>query len=755
MHIRFRFTIAESLSRIGRVLVAFNFLLGMTFAFSLVRPAFAQTVTLQDTVAPDAKTMTPVGHADPSKMLNLDIRFALRNRAEMDRLMAEQMRPGSPNYQKWITPEEFSRRFGPTTEDFDAVQKWLTDNGFHVSGGSQREGYLRVSGDVATAERAFNTRIEDFGNGKFGNIKEPQIPARFADTIADIVGLHNLAHLQPAYRLKKETRDKLLRKARPHRTSSGGGPQFNLGAIGDSGFTFAAPDFYTFYDENPAFDVGATGNNGSDCIGIFGATSIFNEPITEYSSCAQSEADGQVCIIYDYFSFFSQYTSLSTDPELTKEDAEPNNDVFADFDGEAYLDIEWSHVAAPGAPITLYIANPATDTEEQWLTDALGLMVDDNRCGALNFSYSNCGSAASFYTRSLGNLVTQAQMQGQSIFVSSGDRGADMCGEGKRNVNEFSANPLITSVGGTGFDPTYNDNGFATGYVSEFAWNDETTETEGENTVTGGGVSSVFTKPTWQQGVPGTSNDKFRDVPDVANIASADHPGVIITEDTDVNGTPQNSETVTVIGGTSLASPVWAGISRVLQQVNNGVRLGSLNPRIWQMGVDGQAANGFHDVTQGNNTYVSIIKKKPVTVQGYSAVPGYDLATGWGTIDISEFIVQYLTPPPPTPTELSASPASINFGTVDATAVSRARTINLTNTGTVAAAITQVSAPAPFVLSTDECSNQSIAPRKRCTVGLEFAPSTPTVATGGAINVLIQRQQSRNGPERYRHRGHA
>jgi len=90
-------------------------------------------------------------------------------------------------------------------------------------------------------------------------------------------------------------------------------------------------------------------------------------------------------------------------------------------------------------------------------------------------------------------------------------------------------------------------------------------------------------------------------------------------------------------GGTSLAAPLWAGISRLIQQ-QTGTRLGNMNPIIYRLANAGLAVSGFRDVTSGNNTYVNKYDK---TVKGYNAKPGYDLTTGWGTVDINAFVNSY------------------------------------------------------------------------------------------------------------------
>lgn len=240
-------------------------------------------------------------------------------------------------YHQWITPDEFAHRFGPTDADFGAVNNWLSANGFQVIGGSREEGYLRFSSDTAAAERAFNTQLEDFGDGKFANLTEPEIPAQFADVIGDILGMQNLGRLQPGYatsRLKQDAR-KLAASKRAAHIGPASGADFNLNSLGLLGFTFAAPDLYNFYDENPLLSGGNTGANGSHCIGIFANTNIYPEP-------------SQASILSDYFSFFSPFTSFSTDPALTIDLSNESNPgvIGNSTDIEAYLDIEAAHVIA-------------------------------------------------------------------------------------------------------------------------------------------------------------------------------------------------------------------------------------------------------------------------------------------------------------------------------------------------------------------------------------------------------------------------
>ena len=157
------------------------------------------TVVLKGNHPPEAATLAPAGDADPTQRLSMEIRFATRNQAQLDALLAEQQNPSSPNFHKWLATGEYNQRFGPRQADLDAVSDWLKSEGFTVEAASG--GALKFSGTVAQADHAFATRIERFGNGAtYANVEDPSIPSRFEGVIAAVVGLDNMTHAVPAAR---------------------------------------------------------------------------------------------------------------------------------------------------------------------------------------------------------------------------------------------------------------------------------------------------------------------------------------------------------------------------------------------------------------------------------------------------------------------------------------------------------------------------------------------------------------------------
>jgi hypothetical protein len=256
-----------------------------------------------------------------------------------------------------------------------------------------------------------------------------------------------------------------------------------------------------------------------------------------------------------------------------------------------FLDLEWGHAVAPGAPISVYIDGS--------LTNAIQRAVTDNTCGAISVSYSFCGASSSFYTGTLDPMFVQAAVQGQSVFISSGDQGAagsvlnasaTACVTAtSRNVSEMAADPNVTGVGGTQFTAVYDASHNDLGSVAESAWDDS-------SGATGGGKSAVFAKPSYQNSV--TPSDGARDVPDVSYGASAYSPGFYIA-----NASGGSAVMDCCWGGTSIAAPMWAGLAKLVAQTNNG-RLGNMNPRIYTLGELADASqSGLRDVTSGTNTF--------------------------------------------------------------------------------------------------------------------------------------------------------
>jgi subtilase family serine protease len=253
----------------------------------------------------------------------------------------------------------------------------------------------------------------------------------------------------------------------------------------------------------------------------------------------------------------------------------------------------------------------------------------------VSVSFGSCEAALG----GAGNLFwsalwQQAAAQGMSVVVSAGDSGAAGCdsssapsSSGPRSVNGICSSPYSTCAGGTEFDDAANPGlfwaasnkpgtyGSALGYIPEVAWNESGAAAAGTGLwATGGGASTIYTKPSWQAGT-GVPQGNWRYVPDVS-LASAAREGFFAI----INGG------VAMAGGTSVAAPSFAGLMALTGQLR-GAALGNPNPVLYTLRAlqDRGGAPVFHDVTAGNNSVPGLT--------GFSAGAGYDEATGLGSVD--------------------------------------------------------------------------------------------------------------------------
>ncbi|MGP0027338.1 MAG: S8 family serine peptidase [Streptosporangiaceae bacterium] len=298
---------------------------------------------------------------------------------------------------------------------------------------------------------------------------------------------------------------------------------------------------------------------------------------------------------------------------------------------ETTLDVEYAHAIAPGAKILL-VQTPTAETEgvagfpdmmkaEQWVIDHnLGDVISQS-FGATEDTFPGFGNSNDSL-RGLRYAFANAARQHVTVLAASGDSGATNDeADGAtlypyRAVSWPSSDPLVTSVGGTQLLLAQDGNRIQPDRV----WDD----TYGAS---GGGVSSVFARPSYQDGVTAVVGN-WRGTPDIS-MPAAVTGGCWVYESFEPSGAGWE-----ILGGTSEATPIFAGIVALADQVA-GHRLGNINPALYTLGGLSQVSSdasrtGIVDVTSGSNSYGR--------VAGYTATPGYDLASGWGTIDAARFV---------------------------------------------------------------------------------------------------------------------
>ena len=580
-------------------------------------------------------------------------KLAPAQQAALEKLLAEQQDPHSPNYRKWLTPEQYAARFGMSDGDLAKVSAWLKSQGLSVDGYSRARTRVFFSGDAAQVESAFHTELHRYlvnGEISLANAVEISVPQAISGMVLGVRGLENF-----------RPRPRVRVAVRPNFTSH------------QSGNHYLAPgDFATIYNIPAALD--GTGQK----IAIAGQTDINFSDIDAFRAAAGLPA-----------------RTTGGNANFQKVLIPNGGSGFSDGDEvEANLDLEWSNGVAKNATILYVYAGANSPTLNVF--DALQYAVDNDVAPVVSTSYGNCEANLTGFLQTLQQAAQQANSQGQTITAASGDSGAADCDPATVNsathglaVDAPASLPEVTGIGGSEFNgdaeatltgtapnttasattfwggttSTTDNLSSALSYIPETTWNDTPASVAASLglSATGGGKSKVFSKPSWQTGA-GVPNDASRDVPDVSLSGSPNHDGFLVCSQSFFVGvTPAVSSCTTgfrasdgsslaVVGGTSAGAPAFAGIVALLNQKTGSNGLGNVNPTLYSLA----STNGvFHDITTGNNIVPCVQSSKgcPTAAPfqyGFSAGAGYDQVTGLGSVNVTNLANAWaaLTPAP-------------------------------------------------------------------------------------------------------------
>jgi subtilase family serine protease len=573
-------------------------LLTLLTVLSSATPALARVndddrVVQRGHVHPGVRPEAEVGAPAPMEELNRVLfGFAIppERLPQLDEILAGQRDPSSPWYRRWLTPEEFGAMFGPSDAEVSQVAEWLGSHGLRVDEVARSGMWLQFSGTVADVERAFRTRIKRYRvNGELhqANDRDPSIPRGLLPAAAGVVKLHDFG---------------------PRPLHAGViTPRYTSG-----GSNFLSPgDFAIIYGLTALRSRGLDGTG--QAIAIVARANPGTSNWTRFRNTMGLPASAPQIIV----------PPGSTDP----------GPLTAGENAEADLDVEWAGAVAPGAQIKFVTAKSTTTTDGVELSASY--IVNANLAPVMSVSFGLCegnlnAQELSFWT----SLWAQAASQGITPLVASGDSGAAGCtvpsasaGTG-RAVNGLGSSPNVISVGGTQFDEgggTYwnsQSTGYvsALGYVPERAWNESGATPGGSGLwATGGGVSSVHARPSWQV-APGVPAGSMRVLPDVS-LSAASHGAYLVV----------TGGSLGAVYGTSASAPALAGIMALVVQANG--RLGNANPRLYQLASAQWSSGGaavFHDTAAGDNGV-------PQTA-GYACTSGYDQATGLGSVNATTLV---------------------------------------------------------------------------------------------------------------------
>jgi len=704
-----------------------------------------QLVTLGGHLVPWAKGENDLGAAPASRLtgdLHLMLKRGDAQESALQAYLAEQQDRKSPNYHKWLTPDEYGARYGISEADLAKVKGWLGSHGFAVKQVSKANDAIVFSGTNEQLQEAFHTQLHAYKVGSevhYANASNPQVPAALSPVIAGFYSLNDMQpkplHTAPRIAtLKKGGEGWQVEKvsAEGTETSGGAAPAFEWASPNGTLHLLAPADFATIYGVQSAYkSYDGTGQT----IAIVSPSDINPKDVDQFRGAFGLPAK-KLNIIYN-----------GPNPGINGAEV------------EADLDVEWSGAIAPNATVDLVVSGS--------VVDSILYIVDNNLAPVMSISYGACELALQSGNAYLSEIYKQASSQGITVLVAAGDSGSDSCDQNQGistsgiSVSGYASTPYNTAVGGTDFPANFfngtstywnstnspTDGHSAISYIPEAPWNDSCASPEvlqaaqmstsnpqwaADTTFEalcndptayfvndvggGGGVSNCtestssspssclggYAQPAWQAGVPGVPSDYRRHLPDVS-FFSGDGLWLTAYIFCQSDATPDgscgavNSDDLIygIAGGTSFASPSFAGIVALLNQKTDS-RLGNINPILYELAasqfndplksgscqsdsIKGTDNCVFHDVTQGSNSvpcYVGTTDNPPnglctVTnpsdtygvLSGYSSGVGYDMASGLGSLNAQNLLNAWPTNLAATQTSLTlAGSSSLNYG---------------------------------------------------------------------------------------------
>lgn len=661
-------------------------------------------------VRPEVTAENDRGAVNESMQLNgmhLILARSPESQAAFDQYLQDLQNPKSVNFHKWLTAAQIGQMYGPSDEDVAQLTAWMTAKGFTVQGVSPDGTLMTFDGDAGQVRKAFHTAIHNLsvdGTAHIANMSDPEIPEALAPIIAGVLPVNNF-----------KPRPMSIKRAAAVKPNIAAGGGFNL---------IGAADLATIYNFNPLFKAGITGKGQT--IVVVEDTDLFtNDDFTLFRKnmgLSRPYPTGNLTVVHP--------GPGCSDPGVNGDDGEAAIDVewasaaapaasivlasctdtsnaAAGFGGFIALmnmlnapnppkvvSVSYGESeAANGAASNLYINN----LYALGAAEGVSIFVSSGDEGAAssdaNRAAATHGIAVSGWTStpnnvSVGGTDYADQFLGSTSTYWSSTDGANYL-TAKSYVPEIPWNDSCAS------QLIYTFNSFASAVGPSGYCNTSLANTNGEITTASGsggpsgcatGVASTrsvvsgtcagYTKPSWQAGVFGNPADGVRDIPDVSLFAANGvwgHYYAVCYSDTNVNRTEGDAGPCTAdpslwagFGGTSVSSPIWAGIQALVNQYT-GTAQGNPNPVLYTIanaeygGTGNAACNStaaggpastctFYDVTLGDidvnctplsgvfhncfnagSTEGALSVSNTVLQPAYGATPGWDFATGIGT----------------------------------------------------------------------------------------------------------------------------
>jgi subtilase family serine protease len=625
---------------------------------------------------------TDLGSVDPNTVISVTVWLKLHNENQLDNLVAQQHQRGSKQYHKWISQDQFNTSFGPTSQELNSVQNYLNAKGLSTVFVAENNMFVKVQGTVANIQNAFHVQIHNYkfsGQTYRSNKADPSVNDASGAHIATITGMDDYG-FQPHV-------------AQPTEGDGTPFPSRPLNTVAPSGLFFEAHPFrgvqtQTFTDK--VHTATYTGNRyGADITN----TALGHRPPQGYQPSEVRTAyglnavygaglygAGQTIVIVDAFGsstiaqdaevFSKTYGLPHITPanfQIVKAPGISNNPhgVAIGWDVETTLDVEWSHAIAPGANIALVLA-----IDNNSLDEAINYAVVHHLGNVISNSWGSpeaLGNPARFNRDT--RILEMAAAQGIDVNFSTGDSGDFSTDLGFTTVSFPASSPFATAVGGTSL-ALNSDNSilFQTGWGTNMTRIAESVSFGSPPVVpplkgffggSGGGASGVFPRPSFQSSLSVSGNTRV--LPDISWLADP-FTGV------EIMMTVSGQLTVSTIGGTSLACPMFSALMAIASE-KAGHGLGQAAQLVYSLPAgaitDVQAVSSPTNVTGvidgtftsadalasplGNTTsYFSALYNSPFSTRWFvltfgtdtslTTGPGWDNVTGLGTPNGLSFI---------------------------------------------------------------------------------------------------------------------
>lgn len=560
----------SSVNRLAKALAIATLLSAALTLFAADRP-----VRNEGAIA--ARKLPRISRLPGGRRLQIAIGLRFRNYPALTNLLDQVYSRTSTNFHRFLTPEQFAERFGPSQSEYDSVMQFATTNGLRVGRTFGNRAHLEVSGTVADLERAFHVTLGTYRHPTedrefYAPDVEPAVDESLP--VIYIQGLDNFFIPKPSSITEYHRR----------------GPQPDTGS-GTNGL-------YLGNDFRHAYAPGVSLNGAGQVVGLVEFDGYTPGDITQYQNLA----------------------GVSPNVPVTPYLVDGVSNTAGANNNEVCLDIEIAIAMAPAlSHVNVY--------EGIFNTSVMNEIASPTKGETLPRQVSCSWGIGGDPT--ITNALLELALQGQSFFYASGDFGSYPTQTGPGNISQI----YMTSVGGT----ILSMNGVGTSYQSEVVWNDG--NPTGKD-ISGGGILINVPIPNYQAPVYMGGNggsSTWRNVPDVAACAEAIE---IVDTLTFTNGNPNIPGQVTGVNGTSAAAPLWAGFTALVNQQNASQgkpTLGFANPAIYEIGLGSLYGPGFHDITVGSNTN-SVSPTLYFAQPGYDLCTGWGSPAGQNLINsLTEF----------------------------------------------------------------------------------------------------------------------